>query len=354
MSEQAGVDIVIVNWNGWRDTLECLESIFRLNYPLFRVIVCDNGSDDASVERIVAWASGEVRAPESSPSLAHLSTPPVTKPIACRAVPEDQLDNSQDVRLLVVSIGSNQGFAAACNVGMRHALVRPECKYVWLLNNDTVVEPEALTALVVRMASTAEAGMCGSLLLEYGNPEKVQACGGAYYCPWIGLPWLLGRFRHRGFLPDPRKVEQRLSYISGASMLVSRSFIEEVGPLCEEYFLYFEEVDWAIRSGNRYRLKYAPASVVYHKGGASIGTSSDPRKKSVLCDYYSSRNRLFFTRKYYPHAVPFIYLFLTGALVTRLMLRRWHNARVLVRLMMDSRPLLLPEELNSGDNGGWS
>ena len=95
-----------------------------------------------------------------------------------------------------------------------------------------------------------------------------------------------------------------MNYVEGASMLVTRQFLEEIGIMCEDYFLYFEEADWAIRAEGRFKLAYAPESIVYHKVGGSIGTSSNPAKKSYTCDYFNIRNRLLFTRRFYPTALP--------------------------------------------------
>jgi GT2 family glycosyltransferase len=88
--------------------------------------------------------------------------------------------------------------------------------------------------------------------------------------------------------------------------------------MCEDYFLFFEEVDWAIRCGDSFKLAYAPESVVYHKVGASIGTSSIVTQKSKTCDYYSVRNRMYFTKKYFPRALPTVYLTIFFAILTRI------------------------------------
>ncbi len=125
-----------------------------------------------------------------------------------------------------------------------------------------------------------------------------------------------------------------MNYVEGASMLVSREFLEEVGLMCEDYFLYFEEIDWAIRASGRYSLAYAADSIIYHKVGASIGTSSNPTVKSFTCDYYNIRNRILFTKKYYPRALPTIYLFLLGTFILRVLLGKWDRVSMVIGLMI--------------------
>lgn len=312
------VSIILVNWNGWRDTIECLESLLQLDYPDFRIVVCDNGSYDDSLQQIRQWAQGREL---------------VFVEYACPVIEADG-DKDADAALVLIHTGSNLGFAGGSNVGLRYALARGDADYYWLLNNDTVVERGALTHLVRRMQEDQSLGMCGSTLRLYHDHDQVQALGGGYYCRWIGLPWHYGRF---GRWPGP--VEQHpaelwMNYVEGASMLVSRHFLEQIGLMSEEYFLYFEEADWAIRAEGRFRLGYAPQSVVYHKVGGSIGTSSNPARKSELCDYYSIRNRIMFTRRHYPAALPTVYLVLIIEVMLRLLCGRPGRAVMILRLML--------------------
>lgn len=312
------VYIIIVNWNGGQDTVECLESLLRMSYPSFTVVVCDNGSSDESLEVIKRWSESndlcynELRSDE--------------------VYQKDKLD--ADLPLVVIRSSVNLGFAGGNNVGMRYALARGDCAYVWLLNNDTVVETDALTRLVERMEQQASVGMCGSTIRLYHDPEKIQALGGGYYCRWIGLPWHYGRFRMWGKEINQRRAETWMNYVEGASMLVSRKFVEEIGMMCEDYFLYFEETDWAIRAKGRFQMAYAQQSVVYHKVGASIGTSSNPARKSIVCDYFNIRNRILFTKRFFPAALPIIYLLIFGALLLRICLGRWDRVWMIVKLLI--------------------
>lgn len=334
------VYVLLVNWNGWADTLECLESVFRLDYPDYRVIICDNGSTDDSPSRIAAWVDGEILSPaaDRTGSKKSSSTVPVKKPITFTIYDRHQAeqggDLSLDPELILVKTGDNLGFAGGNNVGLRYVLARNDCEYVWLLNNDTVVDPRALSALVARMTEKPAAGICGSTLVLYDRPERIQARGGGWYCKWIGLPWHIGQLERSSRQARPERVEKWMNYVVGASMLVSREFLDEVGLMCEDYFLYFEETDWVQRAAARFSLAYAPESLVYHKVGGSIGTRSHPRNKSPLCDYYAVRNRLLFTRRHCPVALPTVYLSLCAALLVRLAVGRFDLARTVYQLIL--------------------
>lgn len=311
------VCIILVNWNGWRDTLECLASLHKIPGKQHRIVVCDNGSTDDSVQQIAAWAQ--------------------KLGIACkqydRAGAEKGKERSINLWLTVIRSDENLGFAGGNNLGLRYGLAQDRFDYFWLLNNDTVVQPDSLTYLVERMRQDPAIGICGSTILNYTKREKILALGGGRYLPWLGVPWHHGRFYRYAPDIDRDRAEKRMNYVEGASMLVSRRFLEQVGLMYEEYFLYFEELDWALRSKGRFRLGYAPASIVYHKVGASIGTSSNPVKKSLVCDYYNIRNRIRFTRQHYPLALLTVYLVLLLEALIRMLCGRPDRAAMIIRLM---------------------
>jgi GT2 family glycosyltransferase len=297
--------IVLVNWNGWRDTIECLESVFRLEYDDYSVVVCDNDSTDGSFEQIRAWARGEQSARESNPDLAHLVRPPISKPIRFaeygRAAAECGGTLSEEFPLVLIQTGGNLGFAGGNNVGFRYAIARGDAEYVWALNNDTVVERNALAALVTRSEQAAGRGIVGSTLVFYSVPDQVQALGCARYSKRKSLGAPIGLGSSIKVVPrSPSAVEGDAAYVVGASMLVPRVFIEEVGLMCEDYFLYFEELDWAERGRMRgFRPLYAPLSIVYHKVGAS--THKVPRgRRLALSEKCSYKNRLLVTKRFFP------------------------------------------------------
>lgn len=306
------VYILILNWNGWRDTVECLESVLRNEYPNYRVILCDNDSQDDSVEHIKKWADGQMlpEAPNNG-SIRFLSSPPVPKP-----VPYVEYDRSQaeaggkttdtDSRLILIRTGANLGFAGGNNVGLRYALAKNDFAYVWLLNNDTVIQRDALTQMVRRMGEKPGAGMCGSTVPFYHDPERLWALGGARYNRWLARPRCIGLGQPVRMSVDADLVERRMNFVAGASMLVSRNFLREVGLLSEDYFLYYEELDWAVRAKGRFGLAFAPESLVYHKVGASM-SQDGPNHDTAAADYFMFRNSVLFTWKYFPYAMPVVF-----------------------------------------------
>lgn len=338
------VYIIILNWNGWKDTIECLESVFRNNYPNYRVVVCDNGSTDGSLEKIKAWADGRL-VPEkpSSEKLRNLSFPPIGKPPEYEEYSRLEAEkggNDSNTSLTLVRIEDNLGFAGGNNVGIRFALSRDDFSFVWLLNNDTLVTPETLSALVRRMMEKPGAGICGSKLIYYQNPDIIQGLGGASYNKWIGTNRHLGYLDQQDASLIQADVEARMDYVIGASMLVTKKFLHEIGLMSEEYFLYFEELDWAYRAHGRFSLAYAADSVVYHKEGSSAG-KCDPKKKSMAVDYFIIRNKLLFTWKFIPMALPTVYAGLLCTLINRIRRGQWDRVRMIIELAFSSRKQLL-------------
>jgi GT2 family glycosyltransferase len=333
--------VIIVNWNNWNLTLACLESVFRSDYSNYRVIVCDNNSHDSSLSFLEAWADGTLNL--CVPPDFHLRDyvyPPVPKPLECRRYKKIDAEKGGDIkdkgsRLILVSNGANLGFAGGNNVGLRYALARNDFEYVWLLNNDTVVTPDALSQLAWRMSQSSDAGICGSTLLYYAKPHVVQAYGGGIYNKWFSYSRHIGAGNNSNMSINADSVESRMNYVVGASMFLPRKFLREIGLMEEQYFLYFEDLDWATRAKKRYKLAFAPASIVYHSEGKSTGAGDNPWRKSLMSDYYFIRSRLMFTRKFYPAALPTMYLGLVVTILRRLIRRQYGRVWMIIRLLFD-------------------
>lgn len=311
---------VIVNWNGWRDTVECLESLLRSDVAPFPIVVCDNASADGSVARIRAWAAG-------------------TAGLGCVELDRETAESrggaeADDAPLILIRCDRNLGFAGATNVGLRYALARPDVTHFWLLNNDTVVASDALSRLLDESRSDPGLGMIGSTLLYHGSPKVVQTLGGGRYNRWLALPRHIGAGLPLEHAPGPDEVRAQMEYVVGASMLVTRALLEDVGLLAEDYFLYFEELDWAVRARGRYGLGYAPGSVVLHREGASIGGGRDSSAKSRTADYHFMRNRIVFTRRHAPMALPTVYLALLVAMARRIARGQPARAAMIARLCL--------------------
>jgi len=306
-NEQTGINwvaIIILNWNGWQDTIECLDSVLRLRGCKFRIVVCDNGSTNDSIEKISEWADGKILTPRHGPAwlrVPHLD--PVCPVDRVIMKPSAQSKPDLDAApITILEVGANLGFAGGMNAGLRHVLANETFSHFWLLNNDTIVDPDSLLELLNHMGEDPRIGICGSRLMWYDQPERLQAAGGCRF----NWDWAVGSPITMPYLAADQsgpcisqEVESQIDYICGASMLVSRAYLTQVGLMSEEYFLYFEEMDWAIRNAGRFRQGFAPASVVYHKEGRSIGSSSTSRP-SLTSLSYMTKNRLRFTRRYAP------------------------------------------------------
>jgi GT2 family glycosyltransferase len=311
--------VVILNWNGWRDTIECLDSLLASTGVDLRVIVCDNASADESVPQLRAWADQRFGQQNWTEEGA------VPGPAAARTV-------ASSVFTLLHN-GGNLGFAGGNNPGISFAMTRTQCEYIWLLNNDTVVEPDALMQAIQRMEQDRRIGICGSTLVYYHERDKVQAFGGANYSPAKGSSVHIGAFQPRAAVPSTSApVEQSLSYVIGAAMLARRAFVEKVGLMTEDYFLYFEEIDWCTRGLGEFALGYAPASVVYHKEGASIGTSASGG--SPLSIYYLFKNRLRFTLRFHARHILTVILFSLIDVAKFVYRQRWPQAIAAMRGML--------------------
>lgn len=286
----ARVAIVLLNWRGWRDTVACLHSLTALAHDSFAVVVVDNDSGDDSVAQISAWLAG--------PDAAGLHLRGVLAP-----------DQAADAMLplghrqvLLQRAPRNGGFAYGNNLGLALAL-QSGCAAFWLLNNDTLVPPQALAALEAKLAERNDIGIVGSVLCYAHQPDTVQVVGGVRYNPWRTRGHQLGQGLQATDPAVAVLATQPLHYVCGASMFVPRAFLDDVGLMEERYFLYFEEFDWAARAAPRWRLATAAGSVVLHKEGGSIGTSSTGQR-SLVSQFYLVRGHLLFLRRHKPWLVP--------------------------------------------------
>jgi len=333
--------ILILNWNGWKDTIECLESVFRINYDNYQVIVCDNDSQDNSMDHIKSWARGKQKVfVDKDHPLSALSTPPIEKPVIYKEFDRKQAEEGrtkedEKVPLILIRTGGNLGFAGGNNVGLRYILKKDSFDYVWLVNNDTVVDPDCLKNMISYSSKRLKPNTCGSKLLFYDNPDVIQALGGVHYNKWTGLAETsLGRYKSIHEKIDQKQFESRLSYIAGASWLIPKQFLIDIGIMEESYFLYCEEVDWCVRGAKKYELCYANDALVYHKEGSSIGSPSGERSSSLLSDFYIFRNKLNFTRKYFPEAIITAYITTFIQALNRLRRGQLDKARLILKIML--------------------
>ncbi len=259
------VCVIVLNWNGWRDTLACIASLQQLDYSDVTILVVDNGSTDGSVVHIR----------EAFPSVEILET------------------------------GANLGFGGGCNRGIRLALSRG-AEYIWLINGDATVDRGALTVLVRVADKNPALGGVGSVAYEADDKTRVQFWGGGRVNLW------LGRSLH---CASPGKID----FVSGASLLLRRAALEDVGLFDEErFFMYWEDTDLGFRLRKAgWQLAVADESRIWHKQSASLGLGNP------LLDEYATRSCVRFLRRHAPAPQLSVSLMLIRMLAKRVLIGRF-------------------------------
>ncbi|VAW40997.1 dTDP-Rha:A-D-GlcNAc-diphosphoryl polyprenol, A-3-L-rhamnosyl transferase WbbL [hydrothermal vent metagenome] len=305
------VYIIIVNYNGWQDTVECIESVLKSDFGNFQVIVVDNNSQDESMNYLIDWAEGRLNIWTSPHNkLRMLSLPPVEKPVGYEYLNGDsdfleEADFSSE--LILIQSAINGGFAAANNIAIKFAYQRGDSDYIWLLNNDTVIERDTLSELVYGIQRHKDAGAAGSKIFFYDDPDRLQSLGSKVdpnnifkLCkPVVDL-------KVHGKVIDSYNQDFFVDDIMGASMLIKQAALKKVGMMPEEYFLYGEETDYNFNlKKNGYKLVTIPKSRLYHKKSVSMGGEDSP-----LALYYRTRNQFILYKKYMSSIKYFMYVFL--------------------------------------------
>ncbi|MEJ9151430.1 glycosyltransferase family 2 protein [Bacillus smithii] len=293
------VCLVIPNWNGWKDTMECLDSIYCMEKKdELNVIVVDNCSTDESVEKLQKWALDRF-SPEETLFVKMSDNINITN---------ISFENKQFI--LVENI-ENSGFAGAVNCGLKFGLAYGNYEYFWVLNNDTIVDRKALSALLEFVDhSNEEFGVIGTTIMEFDEKETIQCAGGCYYNKILTLnvPYLKGK--HLSEIKKNTNKTPRFDYIHGASMFIPTNTLKNVGLFNEDYFLYYEELDFTQRiSKYNFMLGWCADSIIYHKGGSSAGSKSlSNQKKSILSEYYSNLSALKYTIRFHKFIFPIVFV----------------------------------------------
>ena len=335
LTRPAAVAVILVNWNGWRDSLECIGSVLEQSHASLHIFLVDNDSHDQSIENICKWCAAPTtqthwRNHDGVTRISDRSTTPI--PIRVVDRPAHALPAPpQDCRVTLIRSGGNLGFAGGCNVGIRAAGI-DEFDFFWLLNTDTVVQQDALAALVRRAQASERFGIVGSTVRYYDRPDIIEAFGGARLEHTTLTAWLIGRNRRLDAGPiDTAAVEREMFYVTGASMLVSNAFVREVGLMQEDYFLYFEELDWAMRGRDRFSWGYAADSHIFHKSGAS-STKVVPAFSANL--YY--RNRIRFAVRFFPTRLPTVRRGMFVEFLRHAANGRWTQAKIVAAALWDT------------------
>lgn len=271
------VGVVILNWNGWRDTVECLESLVRAIPPAGRIVVVDNASHDDSVEQLVRWARRSVV------SLTTASEHEVAR--------ESPIDSPT---VTLIRSSRNRGFSGGNNVGLRFLATAAELSHYLLLNNDATVAPDYFARLQDALRAVPDAGLlCGTIFVA-SEPTRVWYAGGSS-SPIRAL------VSHRLDLPESG-APIPTSFVTGCAMVISRDALDAVGLMPECYFpAYMEDAEYSVRVARAgFPVVYAPRPIAYHKVGASLGLASVTPRVTYMLNrhrgFYVRRNMTGFTR----------------------------------------------------------
>ena len=319
------VAIIILNWNGWLDTIECLESIYHINYTNYQVIVVDNNSSDDSIEKINDYARGDLEVKSN-----FFKYDPTDRPIGIikhgQETSEIEKFSTNNKYLILIENEINYGFAEGNNIGIRYALKHLNTKYILLLNNDTVVDKDFLNILVKEGENVGKIGLLGPKIYYYDNPNIIWSVGGK-------IDWKLARGLHVGINEiDKGQYNKKkvFDYINGSALLIKKEVFEDIGFLDETFFLYFEETDLALRALEEgYGSLYVPDSEIWHK----ISKSGGGIKKEIGL-YYITRNRWIFMKKW-SKKIDFIIFVLTqicGAIILPLFMSICYNNKKLIKV----------------------
>lgn len=250
--------IIIVTYNRWLDTRDCLVSLFAADGPVCRVIVLDNGSTDETLAAL----------PREFPDVELIRNP------------------------------SNLGYAEGNNAGLRLALAQG-AEFVVVLNNDVIVAPDWLGELTAAARVDSQAALIGPLVLHADAPDVIQSAGGMLPRDWHAF--------HRGANePDTHQFSrtEHVDWLTGCAVLVRCNALERIGLLDSGFFMYGEDVDWGVRAQRAgYHVLFTPKARVWHKG---VRSDYAP---APYVTYYTARNELQLIRKHHGGAVPVIRAF---------------------------------------------
>ncbi len=264
------VSVIVLHWNREHDTRECLESLLSCSYQNLEIVLVDNGSANTSGEQL------------------HREFPSV----------------------VFLRNETNLGFSGGNNVAIQHSLQRG-ARYVVLLNNDTIVDPNFITPLVELAESTPTIATIGCKIYFHDQRTTFWYAGGVFRTG-------TGVARHRGMHEaDTGRYEriEETDFVTGCMMFLRREALEQVGLLESSFFAYFEDADWCLRARRAgWRIVFNPHSKIWHKVSAS--TTID----SPFYLYLTMRNKILMIRRHSSALktmffLPYLFYFYTRQLI---------------------------------------
>ncbi len=294
------VSIIILNWNGWKDTIECLESLYQITYPNYDVILVDNGSEDESIEKIKEYCDGKIKV-ESK----FFKYDPNNKPIKIIEYAREEAeaggrkekkitDSPSNRKLTIIKNEKNYGFAEGNNIALRYSFKDSSIRYIVTLNNDVIVDSNWLNEMMIIAERDNKIGSVMPKVLHYDSPHLINTTGILITGDGSGA--------NRGFLEKDNEnfsIIEEIFGPSAVSTLYRKKTLENIKVrgwyFDPDYFVYNEDTDLAYRMMLcGWKSIFTPRAITYHKHSATSGTYS------AFKSYYSQRNRWWTSFKNYP------------------------------------------------------
>lgn len=262
------IAVILVNFNNETDTIACVGSLKKITYQNYKIFIVDNGSGEKSVEKLRPLGGGNIE---------------------------------------LIETGKNLGFSGGNNVAVKRALAE-NFDYILLLNNDTEVESDFLDELAAVAESGEKIGVVGPKIYFYPDENarlqisnfklqtnRIWFGGGAF--SWFGGGRHL-RYDEIDKNTDEEKPEET-GYMTGCAFLIKAKVVKEIGLLCEDFFLYYEDTDWSLRAKKAgYKIMYVPSAKIYHKVSRTASALGNP-----TIHYYHIRNALLLSKRQAPKII---------------------------------------------------
>ena len=300
METEKKVFIIIINYGTPEHTIECLQSICENNFGRFQAVVVDISNIHQSVEKIDHW-----------------------------------IEKRDDNRFLLIQEKKNNGFAFANNIGLKYSMQQDDCDFIWILNNDTVIAKNSLEELINCYKQNTKrevVGFIGSKILDYKDKAIIQNVGGRFN-KWTGYSVLTGMGEKDTGQFDIK--ENKVDYVVGASMFFHSSIINQIGLMPEDYFLYYEDIDWCLTAQKAgFKNISCTKSRVYHKQGISTGA-----KLLADDDHLQNKKHLYLSylklyRRHFKWLLPVAYLILFKQIAGKIRHKNYKEAHLIFKTII--------------------
>jgi GT2 family glycosyltransferase len=293
--EKPHISVIVLNWNTWRDTIECLESLYHGTYANLTIVLVDNHSTDDSLVQIKQWFCGTSGEQLSTQFPEHVF-PNTVKPVKCISLPvkqgkidikEGAVGREDKREIILLENDYNAGFAKAANLAIDFALNCKSSSYIYILNNDTVVEKNALAVLIDFMEKNEEISVATSTIFHYDQPQRIAIAGGRI------TPWAKIIHYQDKIAADFRKVD----FVSGCALMVRAIIFRQYGYLSERFYYGEEDIEFSWRMNKlNVEMVCLYTSIVYHKISSSAQKYFSSRPEKV---YLNALNRLINMKLYF-------------------------------------------------------